>query len=100
MLGHINDIREVVSNQIEATLGDTDEGHMLLATPRVYFNIPNYSLPDEGEVPLELTGTCYENPGQADEIIMKFVAPALQVAPELLDEPNTEENTLENETGD
>jgi len=64
-----NRVQAFEAQDITAILGDSAGRHYQTVLPRVFFNVPAFSVPDEGSIPVEFTGTAYQTALEAaDEV--------------------------------
>ena len=62
------------SDSLTAVLGDAAGRHFELSLPKVYFQVPAFSVPDTGSIPVEFSGTAYQTIlDAADEITASFL---------------------------
>lgn len=72
-LGFFNNLLNFPTEDITAILGDVTGRHVEFKTPTARFQVPGFSVPDTGSIPVEFSGTAYQSAlGAADEITVSF----------------------------
>jgi hypothetical protein len=72
-LGFFNNLLSFPTEDITAVLGDVTGRHVEFKTPQARFQVPGFSVPDTGSIPVEFSGTAYQSAlGAADEIAVSF----------------------------
>jgi len=62
------------AEDVTAILGDAAGRHFKLEFPKVQFNVPAFSVPDTGSIPIEFAGTAFQTGlDAADEITASFL---------------------------
>jgi hypothetical protein len=73
VLGFFNGLLEFPTHDITAVLGDVAGRHVEFAIPQARFQVPGFSVPDTGSIPVEFSGTAYESAlGAFDELTVTF----------------------------
>ncbi len=73
VLGFFNGLLAFPTHDITAALGDSGGRHALFEMPQARFQVPGFSVPDTGSIPVEFSGTAYESAlGAFDELTVSF----------------------------
>jgi hypothetical protein len=73
VLGFFNGLLEFPTHDITAILGDVAGRHAEFAIPQARFQVPGFTVPDTGSIPVEFSGTAYESAlGAFDELTVSF----------------------------
>jgi hypothetical protein len=71
---HITEAKRFVAKSVIVKLGDPTGRHARFVFPNVQFMVPDVELPDEGSVPLKLSGKCLQSViGGLDAFSMEYV---------------------------
>lgn len=71
---HITESKRFVAKSVLVKLGDPAGRHVRFVFPNVQFAVPDIELPDEGSVPLKLSGKCLQSDvGSLDAFSMEYV---------------------------
>lgn len=72
-LKFFNGLSEFTTEDISAVLGDVTGRHFALDIPQARFQVPGFSVPDTGSIPVSYSGTAFESAlGLADEFTASF----------------------------
>lgn len=68
-----NGVQNFDAQAIQVILGDVTGRHLDIDIPKAFFNVPSFSVPDTGSIPVSFTGTAYQTAfDAADEISVHF----------------------------
>lgn len=71
---HITEAKRFVAKDVLVTLGDSTGRHVRFVFPNVQFQVPDVEIPDEGSVPLKLSGKCLQSyVGALDAFAIEYV---------------------------
>lgn len=71
---HITEAKRFVAKSVVVKLGEASGRHVRFVFPNVQFMVPDVELPDEGSVPLKLSGKCLQsNVGSLDAFAIEYV---------------------------
>jgi hypothetical protein len=71
---HITEAKRFVARDVLVKLGDPTGRHVRFVFPNVMFQVPDIELPDEGSVPLKLSGKCLQTTvGSLDAFSIEYV---------------------------
>ncbi len=69
-----NRVQGFEAQDIEVVLGDASGRHFKLELPKVFFPVPEFSVPETGSIPVEFTGIAYQTAlDAADEVTASFI---------------------------
>ncbi|MCX6575200.1 MAG: hypothetical protein NTV82_02275, partial [Candidatus Aminicenantes bacterium] len=69
-----NDLLAFTAQDITLVLGEAAGRRLQVAAPKVIFNVPTFSLPDTGSIPVSFVGTGYQTAlDAADELTLSYI---------------------------
>ena len=73
VLGFFAGLLQFPTEQIQAILGDSTGRHVQFDIPAARFQVPGFSVPDTGSIPIEFSGQAYQlnNPGDEFQVTFK-----------------------------
>ena len=74
LIEFLSDLDEFTAQDIDIFLGDVTTRHMKIDLPKVIFDVPSTTLPDEGSIPVSLSGMGFQTAiDLADEITVSYL---------------------------
>ena len=74
VVGFFNDLLSFTAKDITLVLGDAAGRRLQVLAPKVIFNVPTFSLPDTGSIPVSFVGTGYQTAlDAADELTLSYI---------------------------